>query len=281
MNPMEPTSPVTPENEAPAAAAAPPARKAVVIPRSARPVRFEPLNLASRPFLNSRPVVRVSLLLWLLGLGLLLANLSLFWSFTSSSTDKRVQIERGDEEIQRQQTADRQLQAILDSFNLEQDNERVEFLNQKIEERTFSWSRLLDQVAAALPNDVRLNRLSPLTGEKAQQEFERQRVRRARDTKGRIPMLITGQARSDDAYWRFVENLYRLPFAEPNPLRDEREDEGNLLKFEISVQYIPPPPSGAVIEEVPVPTVQEMAPGAAAAPPPAGTGAAAPPGGRP
>ncbi|MFL6196313.1 MAG: hypothetical protein ACJ75H_19180, partial [Thermoanaerobaculia bacterium] len=256
------------------------------VPRSAPagPRRVEPLNLAHRPFLNSRPVVRVSLLLWLLGLALLVANVSLFWTFTQSSVDKRAQIARGEEDIQRQQTADQQLQRILDSFNLEQQNERVDFLNKKIAERTFSWSQLLDQVAAALPNDVRLNRLSPLTGDKAQKEFERSRTKRGRDVKGRVPMLITGQARSDEALWKFVDNLYRYPFAEPNPLRDEREDEGNLLKFEISVQYIPTPPGGAVIEEVPAPAVQEMAAPGAAGSTATGAPAAAPaaaPGGRP
>ena len=208
--------------------------------------RMEPLNLAGRPFLNSRPVVRASLLLWSLGLLLLLGNVSLFWSYLSGSADKRQQIARGEGEIERQQRAAAQLQRRLDSIDLVQQNEQIDFLNRKIEERTFSWSLLLDRLAAVLPNDIRLSRLAPETEEKTGRESLRSRpAPKSRRQAGQIPLTITGETRSDEALLRFVDNLFAHPaFADPNLLREERQED-NLVKFELTVQYIPGGPPHA------------------------------------
>ncbi|HEV8581535.1 MAG TPA: PilN domain-containing protein [Thermoanaerobaculia bacterium] len=234
--------------------------------------RLEPLNLARRPFLNSRPVVRVSILLWVLGLVLLLANLYLFRNYLSSSADKREQIARGEEEIQRQQRLAQQLQSRLDKIDLVRQNQQVDFLNQKIEERTFSWSLLLDRLVEVLPDDIRLNRLTPETGEREERE-ERglRRQQRRRSVEGQIPLIISAETRSDTALNQFVDNLFAHPaFADPNLLREERQ-ESNLVKFELTVQYIPGgPPKGLAsgetprVEEVPQPggvSTESAAPG--------------------
>lgn len=216
------------------------------------PDRMEPLNLARRPFLNSRPVVRVSLLLWLLGLLLLLGNVSLFWSYLSGSADKRAQIARGEEEIQRQQRAVQQLQSRLDGLDLAGLNEQIDFLNARIEERTFSWSLLLDRLSAVLPNDIRLSWLQPKSDRKARLAAGRSRSRRSRSpTAGQIPLAISGETRSDEALLRFVDNLFAHPaFADPDLLREERQDN-NLVRFELTVQYTPGGPPGLAVEETP------------------------------
>ncbi len=248
MIPLTPDAPDTPEEElrdaqempfvpSPRPSAAPPLGPA------APPARVEPLNLARRPFLNSRPVVRASLLLWLLGLLLLLGNVSLFWNYRQRSADKREQITRGEAEIATQQAAAAKLQSQLDNFDLEAQNQRVDFLNKQIAERTFSWSELLDRVAERLPHDVRLNRLAPLTGEKAEKELQRSHVaRHASRTSDQVSLLITGETRNDTELLTFVQSLFRAPFAEPDLTREERLEDGKTLKFEISVQYRPGPP---------------------------------------
>jgi Tfp pilus assembly protein PilN len=209
---------------------------------AAPPARVEPLNLARRPFLNSRPVVRASVLLWLLGVLLLLGNVSLFWTYRQRSATKREQITRGEAEIAGQQSASSKLQSQLDSFELETQNRRIDFLNKQIEERTFSWSELLDRVADRLPHDVRLNRLAPLTGQKAEKEFQRSHVaRHASRASDQVSLLITGEARNDTELLTFVQSLFRAPFAEPDLTREERLEDGKTLKFEISVQYRPGP----------------------------------------
>jgi Tfp pilus assembly protein PilN len=230
--------------------------------RDNAPSRMEPLNLALRPFLNSRPVLRVSLLLWLLGVLLLLGNVSLFWSYLSSSADKRTQIARGEEEIQRQQRRGQQLQGRLDSIDLVKLNEQIDFLNDKIEARTFSWSLLVDRLVEVLPNDIRISRLSPKTGRDAERETRRSRTARGRDLADQVPLTITGETRSDEALMVFVDNLFAHPaFANPNLLREERQ-ENNLVRFEVTVQYIPGgPPKGVVVEGAP--RIEEAQPGSA------------------
>jgi hypothetical protein len=293
VNPLTPDDGVT---QAPATPARPALSPAVAL--APPPERVEPLNLARRPFLNSRPVVRVALLLWLLGLGLLLVNLWQFLGYRGRSADKREQIARKETEIENQRAALARLQKTLDSFNLEAQNQKVDFLNKQIAERTFSWSRLLDRVAERLPNDVRLNRLAPLTGEKAERQLQRSggtAARRPAKASDLVPLLITGESRNDEALLSFVDSLFKPPFTEANLAREERAEDGKTLKFEISVQYRPGPPAAAAaapgagpaprIEELPMPPAAGAPPATAPAPQkpaaPRTTPRPQPPGGRP
>jgi Tfp pilus assembly protein PilN len=216
--------------------------------------RAESLNLAGRPFGNSRPVVRISLFLWLLGAALLVGNILLFRSYLSSSADKRADLARGEEEIARQQRNVDQLQGHLDGYDLVQLNNQIDFLNTQIDARTFSWSLLLDRLAEVLPNDVRLNRLVPLTAAKSDRQTQRERSAR-RGKEGEVTLTINGETRSDDALFKFVDNLFAHPaFGDPNLLRESRGDEGNsnVVKFDLTVTYLPGNPArGVVVEESP------------------------------
>jgi len=259
----------------------PPPRRAVPAPApSGRPVRFDPLNLSRRPFLNTRPVVRVSLLLWALGALLLLGNVSRYLAFREASADKRRQIDQGHEEITRQEQVSQRLQKQLEGFDLQRQNERVDYLNQKIQERTFSWSTVLDLIGQRLPNDLRLNRLSPVTGDRSEREFERRVAARRSGAGDQVPLMITGQARNLEALDTFTTRLYQAPFDYPNLARQEVQDDG-LIKFELSVQYRPGRTAAPGAPAGPAPKIEELpmpAPGAAgstATPPPA------PQGGRP
>ncbi len=217
--------------------------------------RVEPLNLSHRPFLNSRPVVRVSLLLLLLGLGLLMWNVVQFQRYLSESADKRAQIEKGVREIASQQKVNDDLQGRLAALPLGQMNQRVEFLNEMIAERTFSWSLLLDRLTDTLPKDVRLVRLTPRL---SRDEQQRQRNRRrTEDEVRRVPLEISAESRGDDnAHLQLVDNLFAHPaFDDADLTRQEQVEETNLLRFEVTVQYIP---GGAPQDIEEVPTVEEL-----------------------
>ena len=58
-----------------------------------------PLNLARRPFLNTRPVTRVALLLLCWVCCSCWATSSLFWSYLSGSAEKRAELEQGEQEV--------------------------------------------------------------------------------------------------------------------------------------------------------------------------------------
>ncbi len=235
--------------------------------------RVEPLNLSRRPFLNSRPVVRISLLLLLAGLGLLLWNFVQFQKYLTESADKRAQIEEGDREVARQRQVNASLQRQLSELDLGQLNARVEFLNVMIAERTFSWSLLLDRLADVLPNDVRVVRLSPKKSDQDRQGGQSRRRTQEAEGPRRIPLGINVETRSDEAFFQLVDNLFAHPgFANPNFTREEGIGEaGNLVKFDLSVQYIPGGAGGGVVvEEAPMPGAD---PGTGTGPAPAAPGA--------
>lgn len=257
-----------PETQQPAPEPPPAAPRPAAAP--AGPVYVDPLNLSRRPFLNSRPVVRVSLILWLLGLVLLLVNVSLFWGYLSSSEDMRADIDKGEQEVERRQDQVRQLEARLDAIDLTDLNAEILFLNGKIQDRTFSFNQLLDHLAKVMPNDVRLSRLIPVTAEQAGQGGQSSRgARRVRVQDGRVPLQIVGETRDIEALDQFVQNLFTPPFAEPNLARYEQTEIESVFRFEVSVQYVPRSlPPGVVIEEVPV--IEEEAPPAPGAQTPGG-----------
>jgi len=230
--------------------------------------RLEPLNLSRRPFTNSRPVTRAAILLWLLGILLLLGNISLFRNYLSNSAEKRAELAHLEMQILKEDGLVSQLEAQLANSNLEQQNRQARFLNRRIAERTFSWSHLFDRLSQILPDGVRLTRLTPasLTDPKESQSETAAPVR-PRDE--RVTLLIDGEAKSDEALSLFVNKLFAPPFDEPDLTRETREDE-DLVKFDIKALYLPagaasppaspngvPPTSAAGT----APVVEEAAPG--------------------
>jgi Tfp pilus assembly protein PilN len=228
---------------------------------AARPRRGGGLNLSQRPFVNTRPVTRLSLLLWLLGTLLLLGNVSLFWSYLSGSAEKRQELAGLEQEIQRQNRTVSQLEQRLSSLNLEEQNRQVRFLNRQIAARTFSWSLLFDRLAEVLPDDIRIIRLAP-------RSMGRQESGRPADEElpldDRVRLAIAGQSKDNESIDAFVDNLFAHPsFGEPNLSRESREEGAELIQFDVQVIYIPGGRNqqGVVVEEdAPGPQILETPP---------------------
>jgi|GEM_PF-780267 len=221
---------------APAAPVSPPQSRAR--PGDTEP---EPLNLARRPFVNTRPVERVAAILWVLGVALLAANLTLFMGYLTNSQASRTKLAALERDIAQEQRTNAQLQGQVGKLGLDQQNREVTFLNRKIDERTFSWSLLFDRMAEVLPNQVRLLRLAP--SNVVQREIGMGTRPSARELKP-APVVLTMhcEAKDDEAVLRFVDNLFAHPaFSEPNLENEERLDSG-LLRFNITVQYQPNAP---------------------------------------
>lgn len=217
------------------------------------------LNLSRRPFLNTRPVTRVALLLWALGAMLLLGNVTLFWNYLSGSTEKREELARMEEQVEREGESVRRLDARLAGLDLEQQNRQVEFLNRKIAERTFSWSLLFDQLTKTMPDNVRLIQLQPAAiggGEERSRTRSRTRTdaeRAAPLASDRVPLVIAAEAKSDEDMNQFVDNLFGHPaFSNPNFTKESRSEEGNRILFSVHVIYLPRNPTpGVTVEEEP------------------------------
>jgi Tfp pilus assembly protein PilN len=199
----------------------------------------EPLNLARRPFVNTRPVERVAAILWVLGVALLVGNLTLFMGYLSKSQDTRAKLAVRQRDIAAEQHAKTELQGRLGKLGLDQQNREVSFLNRKIDERTFSWSLLFDRMAEVLPDEVRLLQLTP-TGMVQRDTGLRAAPSEFKPTQ--VVLTMHCEAKDDEALLRFVDNLFAHPaFSEPNLQSEERLDNG-LLRFDLTVQYHPNPP---------------------------------------
>ena len=238
--------------------------------------RGDALNLARRSFVNTRPVARIAILLWLLSGLLLAANVTLFWGYFSGSTEQRARLNGVQDEIARGKQEIARLDEQVGQLDLASQNELVLFLNGKIAERTFSWSLLFDRVAETLPPAVRLTRLTPVgvVDESSNRRgFRRRRVGSRGGRSGGSPaegvvLTIGGEAKNDEALSQFVDNLFEHPaFSEPNLTRETREESGDIV-FDLQVGYLPGASGDVAGEEA---TIEEAAP-------PAGEGTKAPSG---
>lgn len=189
------------------------------------------LNLARRPFANSRPVIRLALVLWLLGALFFGGNLWLYWDFLSGRGTANTRLAEVDQGLVAADHHISQWTAELAGFDLATQNDEVRYLNARIEERLFSWSRLFDQLAQLLPADARLLSLAPVRA-------DRRQAKEASTTE-KFVLQIEGQAKSGEALLEFVDRLYDdSAFDRPN-LASENEDATGLVGFQLTVPYDP------------------------------------------
>lgn len=225
------------------------------------------LNLSRRPFLNTRPVTRAALLLWGLGALLLLGNVTLFWNYLSGSTEKREELVRMEEQVEKERASVGQLEARLAGLELAQQNEQVVYLNRKIAERTFSWSLLFDRLTETMPDGVRLISLQPaaIGGGDRQRARTRTAEQDAPLASDRVPLAIAAEAKSDEDLNRFIDNLFdHRSFRNPNLLREVRSEEGDRIQINVHVTYMPGDPTPGMTEEHEV--VEEETPAASPTP---------------
>lgn len=196
------------------------------------------INLASRPFVNDRPVKRVTILLWALGALLAIAAAWSYWVYVAGREDQRRELARleGAMEVERAEIAE--LQRRFASFELEGQNQRVRFLNQRIAERTFSWSLLFDHLAEILPADVRLLNLAPEVGFGAVRRIDEESL--AEIPGERVPLRVNATARREEAILELLDAMFASPrFERPNLAQESRERSGGETRISLSVVYLP------------------------------------------
>lgn len=200
------------------------------------------LNLARRPFLNRRPVLRAALLLAAAAGLVLLLDAALYGR---SLVDLRALGAREDELRRWLQDEQRKFDAVRTTpefRGLAEYNRSVGQLNALIAERTFPWGRLFDQLSAVLPPGVRLQRLAPAQegpgerrrGVEAEAEAAGERV---------VLLSIDGVARSDEELYALVDALFAAgTFRDPVLTQESQEAVGRT--FTVQVQYLitPRPP---------------------------------------
>ncbi len=181
-------------------------------------------NLASRPLLNTRPVWVLTAAATALGLVLLGFNLTLYFR---STHETGAQLERRAELVTRSRALAAEVRAerrSLDAVKWKPLVARVDALNLVLRSYSFSWIRLLDDLEAVLPWQVRLYRVTPNVSPDG------------------FYLTIGGAAQTRDAMLQLLENLIKDPhFREPIP-RSETPPEGASspgYQFDLKVEYLP------------------------------------------
>ncbi|HEV8631890.1 MAG TPA: PilN domain-containing protein [Thermoanaerobaculia bacterium] len=217
------------------------------------------VNLAGRPFANTRPLRRAAAALWVLGV--VLAGLAgwLYWQSLFGIEGKRAQIVEIERGIATERRRLANAESSLAGMDLRRQNTEASYLNARIGERTFPWSGLFEHLAQVLPRKVRLFSLAPQAPE---QRGAGRRSRRPGSTVsgGRVYLQMTGAAESDEALTELLDRLFKDPwFASPS-LPTEHRQEG-VIQFVLGVYYLPggPPTALAVRPPVaPAPRITEV-----------------------
>ncbi|HKR66254.1 MAG TPA: hypothetical protein VJZ00_21165 [Thermoanaerobaculia bacterium] len=182
------------------------------------------LNLASRPYRDYRPVYAVVVAASLVAAFLMLNNIDTYYRYIRETKNTRADIDRVEalaQQERRKEEAARQRLAGLDLARL--DNQ-TKFVNQKLAERAFSWSGLLDELESVLADDVRLISVGPSFG-----------------SDGNIVLSLQFASKSADGMITTINRMNRDPrFLKPFPTREQAVEGG--YTFDLTAQYIPQGP---------------------------------------
>ena len=210
------------------------------------------VNLASRPFANTRPLRRVAVALWVLGVVLAALAGTLYWRSLFGIEGGREKIAAVDRSHRRGAAPPRRRRGGARRPRPAAAERRGGLPRRPLRERTFPWSALFEHLAQVLPRKVRLISLSPHVGSSREDRGARRRaealLRSGRPAAlaygGRVYLQMAGVAADDEALTSFLDRLFASEwFANPS-LPGERRQDGQI-RFALSVTYLPAGRAGA------------------------------------
>jgi len=187
------------------------------------------LNLAARPYRDYRPVYAAVVVLSLLTAFLMLNNIETYYKYVHETKATRAKISQVEEqnrlEAQREESAKNRLEGL----DLARLDSQTKFINAKLAERAFSWSRLLDELESILADDVRLLTVTPSFGED-----------------GTVQLSLNFQAKSADGMITTINRMNLDPqFSDAFPSSESRDDSG-IFTFDLTAKYRPDADTGSV-----------------------------------
>lgn len=180
------------------------------------------LNLASRPYRDYRPVYAVVVILSLLTAFLMLNNIETYYRYIHETKATRAQIAKVEELARKESEREEAAKQRLRGLDLAKLDQKTRFINAKLAERAFSWSRLLDELESILADDVRLVAVSP-----------------AFTDDGPIQLSLSFEAKSSDGMITTINRMNLDPqFRDAFP-SSETQNEGGTYSFSLTAQYTP------------------------------------------
>ena len=183
-------------------------------------------NLATRPFLNTRPVWLVTAVAGALTLILLAFNLRLFLVANRALVDETAKRDSLLERHLTLEAAVRKDVETLERVPWRSLTRRVDATNLILREHSFSWLGMLDDIERVMPYDVRLTKISPSVS----------------DDGATLSLALIAHNR--DAMLELLDNLVADPrFSDPTPSMESSPEENAAASYIMSlrVNYDPNP----------------------------------------
>jgi len=179
------------------------------------------VNLASQPFRDYRPVYAVVVVTSLVVAFMMLNNFDTWYRYQRDTKSTRTDISKYEREIEqerrRAEVANRQIKGI----DLTALGKQSKFVNAQLAERAFSWSELLDRLEATMPNDVRINSVSPSFSDD-----------------GQVHLSLSCEAKSATGMIGTINRFNSSPyFYSPFPTNEDNTESG--FRFGLGVDYRP------------------------------------------
>jgi len=176
-------------------------------------------SLASRPFLNTRPVWLMTIATGCIALVLIGLNIR-FYLITNRTIEDEIATRDALEKRYSELEGDaRQEIAYLNRVPWRTLEARVNATNLVLEEHAFSWLKMLDDIERVMPYDVRLIRIGPSVG-----------------TEG-ITLSFEVVARNRDAMLDFIDNLVEDPkFDEPSLASEQTPEESDTGTYVLTMR---------------------------------------------
>ena len=181
-----------------------------------------PLNLASKPFFNNRRFYAASLLLGLVFVVLSAANLFLYLAHRSQSLRLNRELAEQTAEAGRLEQEQQEIWARLQRPETEDFLNLVDYLNPLIAQRTFSWTRFLNQMENLVPHQLQIVAVAPRIAE------------------SEIVVEIYCNARSGADYIEFISRLESDPdFYQVNLMTEDVSKSPNFVgkHYGLQVKY--------------------------------------------
>jgi hypothetical protein len=186
------------------------------------------LNLAARPYRDYRPVYAVVVVLSLLTAFLMLNNVETYLRYIHETKSTRAKIAELEAQTRTEKQKEETAQQRVAGLDLAKLDQQTRFINAKLAERAFSWSRLLDELESILADDVRLNSVSP--------DFT---------DEGPITLQMNFDAKSGAGMITTIDRMNADPqFREVFPQNETMKDDGTYA-FSLTAKYLPQTPRTA------------------------------------
>lgn len=176
-------------------------------------------NLATRPFLNTRPVWLVTAVAGLATVVLLGLNLRLFL-VANRALDNEMATR--DKLVERHQVLEAAVRTDIDALERvpwRSLTRRVNATNLILREHSFSWLGMLDDIEQVMPYDVRLTRIAPSVGAEE------------------VTLSLALIARNRNSMLQLLDNLVADPrFSGPTPATESTPEESTTAEYVMSLR---------------------------------------------